>query len=58
MEDGTVRVIAEGTQDSLEQLIVHLKRGPLLAQVTRVDISWLSPSQQYQDFNIDYGKDV
>ena len=54
MPDGTVHVIAEGSRENLEKLLVKLHRGPLLAQVTDVAPTWLPVSGAYTKFEIDY----
>ncbi|QKQ99339.1 acylphosphatase [Metallosphaera tengchongensis] len=36
LPDGTVEVVAEGYQESLEKLLNHLWKGPPLALVTKV----------------------
>ncbi len=54
LADGTVRVRAEGEKEKLEQLIVHLKKGPLLARVRGIEQQWVEPSGQYQGFTIRY----
>jgi len=38
--DGTVEVVAEGPQRTLQQLLVWLRIGPRPARVSRVDTTW------------------
>ena len=38
--DGTVYIRAEGEQENLEQLMVHLKLGPLMARVDDLKSEW------------------
>ncbi|RJQ34222.1 acylphosphatase [Candidatus Parcubacteria bacterium] len=52
MPDFTVEVVAQGHKDSLEKLAAHLHKGPFLAHVTKVDIEWHEPKNQYQSFDI------
>lgn len=52
LDDGTVRIRAEGEQGALEGLIEHLKRGPMLAKVEAVSVSWGSPTGMFKDFII------
>lgn len=54
LPDGTVSVVAEGTHVLLEQFLQKLKRGPLLAWVSRVDASWHPATQSYKTFRIRY----
>lgn len=42
--DGGVEVVAEGTKEKIEQLILLLKAGPATAEVEKVSVSW----QKYQ----------
>ena len=52
--DGTVEVVAQGHRDSLEKLVAHLHKGPLLAHVTHVDVDWREPTEKFDSFNIRY----
>lgn len=40
LSDGRVEVIAEGPEEELVALLLHLRRGPAHAAVTAVDESW------------------
>lgn len=46
----TVEVLAEGPRAALESLVEDLKRGPRLAQVERVDATWIEPTGQFLSF--------
>ena len=52
--DGTVEIIAEGEQKSLETLVASLKKGPLLARVDTVAVEWKEPSDVFKSFSINY----
>jgi acylphosphatase len=52
--DGSVRVIAEGEKEALQQLLEALKRGPLLAQVDHVEAVWSQPTGEFSGFTIIY----
>ena len=54
MQDGNVRVYAEGDAMSLEKLIEHLKQGPILANIENISIEWIVPRGGYKDFSIHY----
>lgn len=54
LPDGSVRVIAQGQQENLIKFIVLLKRGPLLANVQKVQITWREPSAIINGFSIIY----
>lgn len=52
--DGTVQVVAEGPEKELGKLIQQLKRGPLLARVDQVDVSWAPARNTFSKFVIRY----
>ena len=54
LQNGTVRVIAEGEREMLSLYIEKLKRGPLLAHVEQVSVSWLPATNTYATFSIRY----
>ena len=54
LPDGTVHVIAEGTEDALRRYEELLKRGPLLAHVALVESAWLQATDLYSTFVIRY----
>lgn len=54
LPDGRVEIEAEGSRDNLEALIRDLEHGPPLAQVNNVDVEWLPPTGDVQDFRIVY----
>lgn len=51
-QDGSVRVIAEGEETSLLQLIKKLHRGSVLSRVESVEVEWKESSDGYEDFRI------
>jgi len=50
--DGQVEVVAEGDKDILEDFISILKRGPSVASVNDVKVSWENSSGEFRSFNI------
>ncbi len=40
LPDGRVEVVAEGPREDLEALLHHLKQGPRLARVDKVEVQW------------------
>ena len=50
--EGTVCVVAEGEKASLEKLVTLLHKGPLLAHVEKVDVSFLPPTNAPHSFTI------
>ena len=54
LDDGSLKVIAQGTNDDLQRLIDHLHKGPFHARVLKVDVEWREPEGKYQGFSIHY----
>jgi len=49
--DGTVQIIAEGEEKNLEELIEWCRAGGAeYARVDKVNIEWLEPSGQFNNF--------
>ena len=53
-KDGSVYVLAEGEEESLEKLIKLLQKGPVLAKVKKVDVCRLPYTGECSDFKIKY----
>ena len=54
LPDGSVRVVAQGLEESLEEYVVRLHKGPFMARVMRVDVTWRDPEEDYREFKIIY----
>lgn len=52
LKNGTVRVVAQGSEDVLNTYITHLHTGSLLARVDTVAITWNEPRETFSDFTI------
>lgn len=52
--DGSVKVVGQGTESALEGLLTFLRRGPSMARVDKIDISWVDSDKGYTQFNIRY----
>lgn len=50
--DGRVEAVAEGEKESIDEFISRLKKGPPMARVESVDISWEEYRGEFQDFQI------
>ena len=50
--DGTVRVVAEGDEPALRQLLAALHSGPRFARVERVDSQWTAAGGAFTEFRI------
>lgn len=52
MEDGSVKVIAQGEEKKLEKFINQLKQGPILSRVEDVNVSWKDSKKKFSTFDI------
>ena len=58
LQDGRVRVVAEGTRAAIEALVHELERGPRLGHVTKIAVTWRTPRGEFGGFGIRYaGRD-
>ncbi len=53
-KDGTVRVVAQGPREKLEAFHTYLKKGPILAEVKDVAMTWRNPTTTFDGFSIIY----
>lgn len=53
--DGSLRCVAEGPREVLEDLLAELRRGPAGADVRSVDVRWGPPSGTVTTFGIRSG---
>jgi acylphosphatase len=51
-QDGSVRVVAEGDEAALRQLVAFLRDGPPAARVVRVDSEWREATRAYSGFQV------
>ncbi len=56
LDDGTVRVFAEGEKDKLDEFLVELKKGSMFSNVENVKVQWVEPKNNFGDFRILYEK--
>lgn len=50
--DGSVRAVAEGDEQHLEEFINFLWRGSPAARVSSVDVKWLESTGEFDSFQI------
>lgn len=50
--DGTVKVVAEGAEKELKQLLDFLYRGPTMARVDGVDVDWMEATGEFTRFDV------
>jgi acylphosphatase len=53
--DGSVRCVAEGAREDLEQLAERLREGPPAAIVDDVQVSWPAPTGKFLAFGVRSG---
>lgn len=53
LRDGRVEVVAEGSAEALETLLVDLQRGPGGSRVNEVKTNWSSASGEFFTFSIE-----
>ena len=49
--DGCVEVVAEGEQAPLDRFLEHLRVGPRMAVVSRVEAAWSPAAGEFTDFD-------
>jgi acylphosphatase len=54
LPDGTVQVIAEGERAKLDEYVLKLWKGSLLAKVTNVEATYLPATGEFDKFRIIY----
>jgi len=54
LKNGMVQVVAQGEKENLEEYIKLLNKGPILAKVDSVDVSWRKPTKALDGFRIIY----
>lgn len=52
--DGSVRVVAEGDENILRQLLASLHQGPPAARVDEVAVEWSAATGEFTDFRVRY----
>lgn len=52
--DGIVKIIAEGEEKNLKELVNWSHQGPSGVRVTKVDEKWESNQGEFEDFRIEY----
>jgi len=52
--DGSVKVVAEGSHESLQELVSFLSYGSPAARVDHVKVDWLDATNKFSGFNVRY----
>ncbi len=50
--DGTVKVVAEGSENSLQELVRFLHDGSPASRVDHVKVDWLDATDEFSNFTI------
>lgn len=53
-EDGSVKVVAEGEESNLKELVNWCYNGPIIAKVKKVEKKWRESSEKFKNFKIRY----
>jgi acylphosphatase len=56
LKNGSVRVRAEGLRESIEELIRDLHKGPPLARVEGLIVTWRPPTGRFTSFGVRYAE--
>ena len=52
LDDGNVEIVAEGTEDALQQLLDFCRKGPPGSEVSNVSITYEDAAGEFEDFRI------
>lgn len=52
LEDGRVEIVAEGEKENLTKFIELIKKGPRLAKVDHLDVSWEDATGEFDNFKV------
>ena len=52
LRDGKVEVLAEGSQDRLNQFIADLRQGPISSDVDHVEVNFSDAVGEFKDFGV------
>jgi len=53
-DDGSVELVAQGIPDELKEFVEELNEGSVLAKVESVAVSWRTPEERFDDFEVRY----
>lgn len=52
--DGSVKILAEGEEESLKKLLLWCSKGPRFAQIDKIDVKWQDYKGKSTSFKIIY----
>lgn len=47
-----VEIVAQGYKENLEKFLEHVRKGPFLARVSRVDVEWRVSTEHLEKFKV------
>ncbi len=50
LPDGRVEAIFQGSKESIEQMILRCKKGPMLSKVEEVLVEWAETGEKFETF--------
>lgn len=53
-KNDSVRIIAEGQEKALMDLVAWCRHGPTRAAVKEVKVKWMEPKNEFQNFRVSY----
>lgn len=56
LRDGRVRVRVEGDREIIEAYVRDLEKGPPLARVEKVSVSWVPPTGKHRGFTVRFSE--
>lgn len=54
LKDGRVEAVLEGEEDNIQQLIEWAREGPMMANVTDLEVEWSDYQEEFDNFKIVY----
>lgn len=52
LPDGRVEAVLQGSKEKIEEIILLCRKGPFLAAVENVEVTWQEENKQFNDFSI------
>ncbi len=56
LRDGKVRIRVEGRREIIEEFARDLEKGPPLARVDKLSLTWLAPTGRFSSFGIRFAE--
>ena len=54
LRDGRVEIVAEGYDKQIQTFLQILRKGPWGAKVSDLKIEWEEPTNEYEDFSVEF----